>query len=192
MLIDEVLAAYEAALRYEVIVEAPAPLVYHAIVTADLRASPWLRVFRPPSTWLGRWNSGLDISGQPPFRLLDARRLGILVLAERPPEGVTLGAVARLWSVRPSPRRIPPEFFASVANPGYVKVAATLEAIPLSAHRSLLACEVRFQPLDAAARRRFRLGWPVGWLVTRLIRHAVLSVIRRRAESMVALPAAGR
>jgi hypothetical protein len=192
MLIDEVLAEYEASVRRETIVEAPATRVYPAIVTADLRGSPWLRIFRPPSAWLGRWNGGLDIGNQPPFRLLDVRRFGILVLAERPPEGVALGALARLWSVRPSPQRLPAAFFAGAACPGYVKIAATVEVIPLSAHRAKLTCEVRFQPLDAMARRRFRLGWLVGRLVTHLAQRALLGVIRQRAESIFALPVAER
>src|SRR5439155_676250 len=115
--IAEGLGGYERSLRREVVVEAPAARVYAAIVTADLHGALLFRVLRPPSGWLGRWHGGVAVDGESPLRLLDLRRFGVLVLAERPPEGVALGAIARLWSVRPSVQRISANFFASATRP---------------------------------------------------------------------------
>src|SRR5438477_300472 len=76
MLIDEVLAEYEASLRREVIVEAAAARVYGAIVTADLYRAPLL-----PRRLAGRVgadaprDAGGD-GGDPPPRGDGAHRAG--------------------------------------------------------------------------------------------------------------------
>lgn len=191
MLIDEVLPEYEASCRREVVVQTSADRVYAAILTSDLHLSPWLRLFRPPATWFGRWHHDTGAVGQVPLRLADLRRYGVLVLAERPPDGIALGAVARLWSVRPSLQRMPADFFERADKRGFVKVAASFEAIPGAENETLLVCEFRFLPIDDAGRRRFRLGWPIGRILVRLAQGEVMTVIERRALRPIAVPSQG-
>jgi hypothetical protein len=191
MLIDEVLPEYVASARREIVVAASADRVYTAILTADLRGSALLRALRPPRARFDRWYGGVTDGGEPPLHLANLRRFGVMVLAERPTDGVALGAMARLWSVRPDVQRVPPDYFAMSTKPGFVKIAATFEVAAVGADESRLMCEVRFSPLDAPARRRFRIGWPIGRLLVRLAQHEVLAQIRRRAVGAPALAADG-
>jgi hypothetical protein len=123
MLIDESMPDYIVRLRRELVVAAPSDRVYAAILTADLGALPLVRLVHSQADWLRRWHRDVAEPMRPPFRLLDLRRLGFVVLGERAGEAVVLGAVLRLWSVRPQPQRIPAEFFGRITRPGYVKTA---------------------------------------------------------------------
>src|SRR5688572_19016004 len=167
MLIDDVLPTFAASCRRELVVHAPADRVYSAILTVDLHDSPIVRLFRPPASWFGRWHQSTGATQHPPLRLTDLRRYGLLLLSEQPPDGIALGAVARLWSVRPSLQRMPADFFEHAAQSGFVKVAATFEVVPISETETLLVCEFRFLPIDDVGRNRFRLGWPIGQLLVR-------------------------
>lgn len=192
MLTDELLPEYAASLRRAIVIEAPAARVYAAILATDLHGSRSLRVLRPSFGWSGRWHPDVAAGGEPPLRLLDLRRFGVAVLAERPSKGIALGALALLWSVRPDAQRIPAGCYASATKTGFVKIVAACEVTPIAEDEARLECEVRFFPLDRAASRRFRLGWPVGWMLTRLALRDVMGLIAKHAVSGQGIPTGNR
>jgi hypothetical protein len=181
-LIDEVMPAFDHRVRREVVVQTSTAQAYTAILTTDLTESRLLRLLQSGGAWPGRWHGDLPDAGRPPLRLTDLRRFGLLVLAERPNRGLALGAIVRLWSVRPMLQRIPPDYFASSTKPGFSRVAATIEVKPVDCGVTLLSCEARFLTPDRSARRRFRFGWPFGRILVAIVEREALRVIRRHAR----------
>jgi hypothetical protein len=181
MLIDRSMPDFEVRVRRERLVAAPCGRVGAAIFTTDLNKAFLLRALRPQTDWSQRWHH--DVSGlrRPPFRLLDLRRFGFVVLEESPEKGIVLGVIARLWSVRPQPQRVPAEFYARYAKPGYVKIAMSFEVESVDCGTTRLICEIRFRPTDRLGRRRFWAGWPFGWLLVRFIQWEMLRLIGRQA-----------
>lgn len=119
----------------------------------------------------------------------DVRRYDVMILSDERGKGITLGAIARLWSVRPSLQRVPPGYFAAAHHPGFVKVTATIEVELLDTGRSRAMIDICFHPVDTAALRHFRLGWLFGRLVTTYLQREILSLIARRAEHLAQLAA---
>lgn len=182
MPVQHALSDYYTQVRRTIDVDASPEQVYTAIMTVDLGQSRFLRMLTPAGGRARRWDAGTTALDRPPFRLTDVRRYEAMILSDEPGEGITLGAIARLWSVRPSLQRVPPGYFAVAHHPGFVKVTATIEAEPCDAGRTRVVFDVRFQPLDAGALRHFRMGWPFGRLITSCVQREVLSLIARQAE----------
>lgn len=184
MPLEQVLADDLTRVRRTIEISASTDLVYSAITTVDLGQSRLLRILTPPSGRARRWHGGTTSLDRPPFRLTDLRRHEAMVLADEPGIGIMLGAIARLWSVRPSLQRVPPEYFATVQRPGFVKITASIETSFLDESRSEAAVDIRFHPLDESALRHFRMGWPFGRLIVNVVEREVLSLIVRRARHL--------
>jgi hypothetical protein len=110
--------------------------------------------------------------------------MGWRVLAERPGREIALGAVTRPWDADVRFRGLAPEEFATFADPGYVKIAWTLEAEPRLQGGSLAITETRALATDAAARRRFRRYWFLARPGIVLIRRLALRLVRAEAERL--------
>jgi hypothetical protein len=192
MPLEQVLTDYQMRVRRTIEIPASTDLIYSAITTVDLGQSRLFRILTPPSGRTRRWNSGTTALDRPPFRLTDLRRHEAMVLADEPGIGIMLGAIARLWSVRPSLQRVPPEYFATVQRPGFVKITATIEASIVDDVRSEAAIEVRFQPLDESALRHFCMGWSFGQLIVQAVQREVLSLTDCRARYLVGSTASDR
>ena len=191
MPINESMPDYFLRVRRELVIAAPRDRVYTAVLTTDLGDSWLSRLLHPQSDWLRRWRRDVAELARPPFRLLDLRRFGCVVLCERAGEAVVLGAVLRLWSVRPQPQRLPAEFFGPYSRPGYVKTAVAFNVEAISANETRLAIEIRFLPTDSSSHRRFRLGWPIGRLIIYAALRETLSQIGRHASGRTAQSGAG-
>jgi len=103
-----------------------------------------------------------------------------------------VGAVTQPWKAEVVFRALPPEEFAAFAEPGYVKIAWTLRADPISATHSVFRTETRVAATDAPARAKFRLYWSVFSPGMALIRLALLRPLKRDAEHVNDTPAARR
>jgi hypothetical protein len=118
-----------------------------------------------------------------PRGLLDeVRSLGWGVLAEIPDREIVVGAVTKPWEADVTFRALPPEQFAAFAEPGYVKIAWTIRADPISATESVFRTETRAVATDSTARARFRRYWAFLSPGIIVIRWALLGPVKHEAE----------
>jgi hypothetical protein len=112
----------------------------------------------------------------------ETRALGWVVLREIPDREIVMGAVTKPWEANVVFRSIPPDDFASFSEPGYVKIAWTLRADPMSDASSTFRTETRAVATDLEARRRFRRYWSFLSPGINLIRWLSLAPLKGEAE----------
>lgn len=188
-LLDRFIPAYDVVERHEIRVAAPAAVTYAAALDMDLYRSPLIRaIFR------GREALMLE-RGEPrvPQSLLsETLSIGWGVLAEVPDREIVVGALARPWQADPDFRALPPEEFATFAEPGYVKIAWTLAAEPDGLSSSTFRTETRVLATDPRSRARFRRYWSIFSPGILLIRKQSLGLVRADAERRATAAAAVR
>ena len=165
--------------RHEIVIRAPAPLVFDLARNMDIRSlAPVRAIFRLRSWILG--------TRQPPgpARGLVEETLGLGwgELDEQPGRYFAAGAVCQPWLADVVFKAVPPSEFASYAEPDRVKIAWTLEAEPLSPGITRFATETRAAGTDAGARVKFRRYWRLVRAGVVLIRWLHLRGLRREAE----------
>jgi hypothetical protein len=171
---------YEVAERHHIRVEAPAAVALAAARGMDLQAAPVVRtIIRAREVILG---ATPDDRPRPRGLLNEVLSLGWGVLAEIPEREVVVGAVTRPWEANVTFRALPPEQFAAFAEPGYVKIAWTIRADPISPTESVFRTETRAVATDPSARARFRRYWAFLSPGIITIRWAVLGPVKREAE----------
>lgn len=104
------------------------------------------------------------------------------MLAEIPGHEIVFGAVTQFWVPNPVFRSVPPEEFANLREPGYVKIAWTLRADPINSQNSVACTETRVITTDASARAKFRRYWSMILPGVILIRRALLRAVKKEAE----------
>jgi hypothetical protein len=179
-LLDRFMPTYDVVERHHLLVEAPADVTYAASTELDLQQSPILRaIFKARGLALGAEERGVPAGGL----VAVTTALGWRVLVEIPGREIVVGAVTQPWLATPVFRGLPPEQFATFAEPGYVKIIWTLRADPVEAACSIARTETRAVATDAKARAAFRRYWaPVSpgiWL----IRELGLHMIKKDAET---------
>ena len=110
--------------------------------------------------------------------------LGWGVLANTAEE-IVFGAVTRPWDANPAFRAVPPDDFATFAEPGYVKIAWTLRADAAGDGGARFSTQTRAIATDPASRAKFRRYWAVLSPGIKLIRRAMLRSIKADAERRV-------
>jgi len=180
LLLNRFLPAYEIVERHRIRVAAPAAVTFDVARDIDLQASPVVRtIFRAREVILGA-NPG---DRRPQRGLLaETQSLGWGVLAEVPGREVVVGAVTRPWEANVTFRALPPEQFAAFREPGYVKIAWTIRADPITASESVFRTETRAVATDPAARTRFRRYWSFLSPGIIAIRWALLGPVKQEAE----------
>ncbi|MFN7953469.1 MAG: hypothetical protein U0610_17215 [bacterium] len=162
---------FDARERFQVAVDAPAALVYETATTFDMQSVGLVRaIFRLREIALGARGGGARV---PRGWLEEAAALGWGTLAEVPGRLFVAGAHCQPWLPDVCFVPIAPAAFRGYSEPGQVKIAWTLEVVPLAASRSLLATETRVVATDPAARERFLRYWrwarfgivPIRWLL---------------------------
>jgi hypothetical protein len=114
--------------------------------------------------------------------LAQTKALGWGVLAEVPGREIIMGAVTQAWLADVVFRGLTPEEFAAFNEPGYVKIAWTLRADPISAGESVFRTETRAVTTDPTARAKFRWYWSKASPGIWLIRQMTLGPLKREAE----------
>lgn len=185
--------------QHQIRVRAPVALTFQAACELPLLQSRlvrflgWLRAvllmdlrtFRAPHPELS-WR--YDDPGELLRAMLD---LGWGILAARPGREIVLGAVTQPWRGQVRFRRLLPDQFIAFREPGYVKIAWTIEADPFTETRSLFRTETRAVSTDPVSRRRFRRYWRIFSPGVVLIRRAALRMVKTGAERLAARDAAG-
>jgi hypothetical protein len=108
--------------------------------------------------------------------------LGWGVLADVPEREIVVGAVTKPWEANVTFRALPPDQFAAFDEPGYVKIAWTLRADPVTDTESVFRTETRAIATDAIARAKFRRYWALLSPGIIVIRWALLHPVRKEAE----------
>lgn len=128
-LLDRLMPAYEVAEQHEISVAAPAALTMAAAREMDLHRSLLVHAIFAVRTLPSRLRGAPP---RPPASLLaETLALGWRVLAEVPDRQIVVGAVTQPWRAEVRFRGLEPEAFLGFAEPGYAKIAWTLEAIPV-------------------------------------------------------------
>jgi hypothetical protein len=182
-LLDRFMPTYDVAERHETRVAAPVAITYAAARDMDLHRSRIVRaIFRGRELLM--FERGQP---RPPQSLLDETlALGWGVLAETPGREIVVGATARPWQGDPEFRALPPEQFASFAEPGYAKIVWTLSAEPLGPASSIFRTETRVLTTDPDSRARFRRYWSIFSPGVLLIRDRGLALVKADAEQRTA------
>lgn len=168
--------------RHQLIVRASAAITMAAaerfdmhsiwIVSAVFRLRAWfMRAIPPPR----RWPAGL---------MDEARTIGWGELARERERFVVMGAVVQPWIGNVRFQAVPASEFKEYSEPRQVKIAWTVETIPLGDERTCLRSETRVVATDAEARRLFLRYWGLARFGIILIRWLLLPAIRRDAERL--------
>jgi hypothetical protein len=179
-LLDRFMPAYEVVERHHVRIAAPAAVTLAAAREMDLLGSGLVRtIIKARETILGATR---DDRARPRGLMAEMRSLGWGVLADVPGREVVVGAVTRPWEANVTFRALPPDQFAAFNEPGYVKIAWTLRAQPMSPTESLFWTETRAIATDRSARASFRSYWSFLSPGIILIRWAMLQPLKIEAE----------
>ena len=179
-LLDRFLPAYEIVERHQIRVAAPAAMTLDVARDTELQASPVVRtIIRAREVILG---ASPDDRRRPRGLLAETQSLGWGVLADIPGREVVVGAVTRPWEAYVTFHALPPDQFAAFKEAGYVKIAWTIRADPITASESVFRTETRAFATDPTARARFRRYWSFLSPGIIVIRWAVLGPVKREAE----------
>jgi hypothetical protein len=180
-LIERFMPVWEVAERHEIQVDAPAEYTFAAARDMDVHRSTLVRAIFGLRTLPSRWRHKL--SERPPTPLLaETLALGWRLLAEIPGREIAVGAVTQPWRTDVEFRGVDPDAFAGFKEPGYAKIAWTLEAEPLGPMTSRFRTETRVSTTDPRSRRLFRRYWALLSLGILLIRRESLKLVKAEAE----------
>lgn len=179
-LIERFAPGAEIGESHDVLIHAPADLVFEVAEDFDLMSMPsiyWI-------FWLRARMLGAPIPHRDDLAGLVAEtsKMGWGELARRPGRELVMGASVQPWLAEPVFEPVPPERFLTHRDADHVKIVWTLEAEPLGPDLTRFRTETRVVPTDEAAARRFRRYWRVAGTGIVLIRLLALPAIRREAE----------
>lgn len=179
-LIDAFIPDADIQESHEVVLRAPAELVFATAQSLDLAALPLARLL----FWArGRMLGSRDpLRETPPGLLESTRAMGWRELAVRPEREMVLGAVAQPWLADPAFEAVPPEAFPDYAEPDRVKIAWTLEVEPVAPGLTRFRTQTRAVATDLAARRKFMRYWRVFGAGVVLIRVVMVAALKREVE----------
>ncbi|HAM49352.1 MAG TPA: hypothetical protein DCP92_01125 [Nitrospiraceae bacterium] len=176
--IDRFISTAEIRKRHEILVRAPAELVFGVAENFELQSIPIVRaIFQLRAMLFGARH-------EPMRKGLVEEMLGIGwgKLAYAPGREVVMGAVTEPWIAEVKFRAIAPTDFADFRSPGLVKIVWTLEAEPLGRALTRFATETRVAPTDETARRKFRAYWRKFGIGAVIIRLLAIPSMKREAE----------
>jgi hypothetical protein len=178
-LLDRFMPLYDVVERHHIAVDAPPGVTSAAAREVDLMQSRLARaIFKGRELAMGAPRIAPPPAGLVPAVL----SLGWGVLADVPDREIVIGGYTRPWEAKVVFRSLPPDAFASFADPGYVKIAWTLRADPVAGGGSVFRTETRAMATDVDARARFRIYWALVSPGIEVIRRSSLAPIKREAE----------
>jgi hypothetical protein len=153
--------------------------IWEALLAADLAASPLSKLLLAVRGYGGR---ALRSRGDTfPERL---ERFGFTKLREIPGHELVFGLAGQFWRPGGGLRRLPNEgAFLAFEKDGCVKAAWNLRIGAVSEQGCEISTETRIEYFGAAARRKFRTYWALVRPFSGLLRRALLSGVKRRAET---------
>jgi len=145
---------FEVDEQHEIAIDAPAPITYEVACHLDLLRSRIIRSFFAAREAVMR-SRPAELPRQRDF-LAEMLDLGWDVLDNLPGHALVLGAVTKPWEADVTFIPIPRELFAEFNEPGFAKIAWTIEVEPVDAATSIFRTETRVSTTDPESRARFR------------------------------------
>jgi predicted component of type VI protein secretion system len=180
--LDQLMPHYEVRERHSVAVSAPAEVTLAAAREVSFQDSRIARTIFALRALPGR------LRGVPPAptgrRALfeEVTALGWRQLVEAPGRQVIMGAVTQPWRQEVEFHGLPADEFVAFREPGYAKIAWTLEVEPAGSSSSRFSTETRVMTTDLVSRERFRRYWAVLSPGILLIRYELLRLVKAEAE----------
>ncbi|TAK17941.1 MAG: hypothetical protein EPO35_02070 [Acidobacteria bacterium] len=178
--LDPFLPIFDAREHFEVRVQAPAALTFATAAAFDLQSLwPIRAIFRLRELLLRSRNP------RPPSLgiLTELPAFGWGQLALEPDHLFVAGAFCQPWLADVHFTPLDAQTFPLFREPGYVKIAWTLEVDPVTEHTCVLRTETRAAATDSQTQVRFKAYWRWARLGILPIRWFLLPAIRRAAEA---------
>ncbi|UGS38071.1 hypothetical protein [Capillimicrobium parvum] len=193
LLLDGLMPSPDAATTVTVLVDADPATTYAAILDADFadmpRKDPLLRWViaaralpdrlsrrlrgRPPAVPIAETGGRLGVMGEGPDAWI---RLGA-----QPGREFAFGAIGQFLGAQVDWRPTTCAEFGAFAEPGYVKIAASLSVHPYGERRCLLTYDCRSTATDPASRASFLRYWRLVSPGIRIVLWRAAAMIRRGA-----------
>lgn len=181
-LLERFTPAYDVCERHEIAIAAPPDITFEAVKQMELEGSPLVRaIFRARELLLG---AKADTTPRPRGFLAQVEAIGWGKLAEQRQRQLVMGAVTKPWEPNPVFRALPPDAFATFAEPDNVKIAWTVAVTPTADGGSLFRTETRAVAIGPAARKKFRLYWSFLSPGILLIRSVMVRALKAAAERL--------
>ena len=178
-LLDRFMSDHEVGDHHAIEVAAPAGVTMAAAKDMQLDKSRIVRaIFKGRELIL---RARPDTSVRPRGLVEAMTSIGWGVLADTPGE-LVFGAVTEPWQPNPEFRALAPDEFAAFSEPGHVKIVWMLRADPAGEGRSRFSTETRAVATDPASRAKFRWYWSLLSPGIKLIRRAMLPIVKADAE----------
>ena len=179
-LIERFMPIAEVSESHQIDVQAPASFTFDAARDMDVNRSSVVRAIFAIRTLPTRLRGRVSRPSPAPL-LAQTLSLGWRILAQSDHE-VVVGAVTQPWRAEVRFRGVEPDAFAGFDEPGYAKIAWTLEVEPLGEAASRFRTRTRVATTDPESRARFRRYWAVfsPWIL--LIRRESLKLVKTEAE----------
>jgi hypothetical protein len=181
-LLDRFTPEYDVYERHAIAVAAPPDVTWAAAKAMELQSPRAVRAIFKARELIMRAKA--DPTPRPRAFLDQMRSIGWGPLAELPDRQVVMGAVTKPWEANPVFRPLPPDQFATFAEPDHVKIAWTIAVTPTPDGGSVFRTETRAVAIGAAARRKFRLYWSLLSPGIILIRSFLVRALKRTAERL--------
>ena len=181
-LLDPLMPEYEVRERHSVSVAAPTAITFDAAHEISFQDSRIIRMIFTLRELPGRLLGGpaAPTEWRPVFDEVIA--LGWRELTEAPGRHVIMGAVTQPWQQEVHFRGLPAKEFVAFREPGYAKIAWTIEVEPAGPSSSVFSTETRVITTDPVSRERFRRYWAFLSPGILIIRYEILRLVRAEAE----------
>jgi hypothetical protein len=179
-LLDIFMPDYDVVERHRVHIAAPPDVALAAATETDLDRGGVIRGIFKARQWILRGKP--DNVVRPQGMIAAMKSIGWSVLAELPGREIVMGGVTKPWEANPEFGSLPPDEFASFAQPDYVKIVWTLRAVPDGYGGCVFSTETRATATDAQSRKKFRLYWSFLSPGIITIRRVLLPAVKAEAE----------
>jgi hypothetical protein len=178
--IEQFLPVADVRESHQIQIAAPADLVFATACAMEFESLPLIRlIFRAREWILGARPAVTDL---PKGLVAMTTELGWRPLSQTPGRELVMGAVTQPWLADVIFHGMTPSEFLAFAEPGWVKIVWTLEAMPNGPASTVFCTQTRVQATDETARVRFRSYWRKFGLGIVLIRWFMLPAVRKNAE----------
>jgi hypothetical protein len=179
--IDEFIPDPDISESHDILVKAPAEIVFNVAVHLDIRSIPVVDAIFKLRECIFRLRPD-----ERPARSLVAETLslGWEILAYRSEEELVMGTATQPWVGNVKFRPIPPAEFRDFAERDFVKIVWTIEVEPVTPEYTRFRTQTRVRATDSWSRARFRIYWAFAGPLIVLIRKLVNREVRRRAEEL--------
>jgi hypothetical protein len=181
-LLDELMPDYEVRERHSISVSAPSEITLAAAREISFGDSLIVRTIFALRAVPGRLLGVPAVHSERRPILDEVLALGWRQLAETPGRQLIMGAVTQPWKQAVVFRGVPAGEFAAFREPGYARIAWTIEVEPAGPSSSVFSTETRVVTTDPASRERFRRYWAFLSSGILIIRHEILRLVRAEAE----------